>query len=115
MNLIYDQFDNFKFNFQKQEGPWDAWDELAIFSFLVLETLLANLDSLQHHVHYKLLNVGSLSVNVSASTGTGRSEFVNTGELSGSTFLHDGPHKLIKTGIFVLFMHITLISCFVFL
>ncbi|XP_061361836.1 aspartic proteinase 36-like [Gastrolobium bilobum] len=57
----------------------------------------------------------SLPVNVSASTGTGRSEFVDAGEQSGSTSLRDGPHKLINIGVLALFMHITLICCFVFL
>ncbi|PNY04342.1 aspartic proteinase-like protein 2-like [Trifolium pratense] len=58
----------------------------------------------------------SLSVNVSASTGNGRSEFVNAGDLSGSTSLRDGSHKLInRRGIFALFVHITLICYFVFL
>jgi hypothetical protein len=54
----------------------------------------------------------SLSVNVSAATGTGRSEFVNAGEISGSTSLHDGL-KLSKTGFLAFF--VTLICCFVFL
>lgn len=59
----------------------------------------------------------SWSVNVSASTGKGRSEFVNTGELSGSTSLRVGSHELSikRRGVFALFMHITLICCFVFL
>ncbi|CAJ2660097.1 unnamed protein product [Trifolium pratense] len=54
----------------------------------------------------------SLSVNVSAAIGTGRSEFVNSGEISGSTSLHDGL-KLSKTGFLAFF--VTLICCFVFL
>ncbi|KAK7262223.1 hypothetical protein RJT34_29786 [Clitoria ternatea] len=60
----------------------------------------------------------SLPVNVSASAGRGRSEFVDAGELSGSISLLDGPHNhmmLMKTLVLSLFMHITLISCFVFL
>ncbi|GAU35368.1 hypothetical protein TSUD_57170 [Trifolium subterraneum] len=36
----------------------------------------------------------SLSVNVSASAGNGRSEFVNAGDLSGSTSLRDGSHSM---------------------
>ncbi|KAG4988934.1 hypothetical protein JHK85_031917 [Glycine max] len=51
----------------------------------------------------------SLPVNVSASAGRGRSEFVDAGELSGSSSLRDGPHMLIKTLFLALFMHITLI------
>jgi len=47
-------------------------------------------------------------VNVSASTGRGRSEFVDAGELGGSTSLCDGPHTLIRTLFLALFMHITL-------
>ncbi|XP_061345392.1 aspartic proteinase 36 [Gastrolobium bilobum] len=56
----------------------------------------------------------SLSVNVSATTGTGRSEFVNAGEIGGSTSLRDGL-KLTKTGFLAFFMHIMLICCFVYL
>ncbi|KAL5081848.1 hypothetical protein RYX36_010269 [Vicia faba] len=54
----------------------------------------------------------SLSVNVSAATGTGRSEYVNAGEISGSTSLHD-IHKHPKTVFLSLF--VALICCFVFL
>ncbi|KAL1323544.1 hypothetical protein HN51_033846 [Arachis hypogaea] len=48
----------------------------------------------------------SLSVNVTASTGGGRSEFVNAGELSGSTSLQDGPHKLIHIGVMAFFLYL---------
>ncbi|XP_019436309.1 PREDICTED: aspartic proteinase-like protein 2 [Lupinus angustifolius] len=57
----------------------------------------------------------SLPVNVSATTGTGRSESVNAGDLSGSTSLHDGLHKLTKMGLLAFFLHITLICCCVFI
>ncbi|XP_020214780.1 aspartic proteinase-like protein 2 isoform X2 [Cajanus cajan] len=50
----------------------------------------------------------SLPVNVSASAGRGRSEFVDAGEINGSTCSRDGPHMLIKTLFLALFMHITL-------
>ncbi|KAG4981014.1 hypothetical protein JHK85_034972 [Glycine max] len=56
----------------------------------------------------------SLSVNVSATTGTGRSEFVNAGEIGGSISLRDGL-KLTKTGFLAFFVHLTLIYCFGFL
>ncbi|KAJ1388966.1 Xylanase inhibitor, C-terminal [Sesbania bispinosa] len=56
----------------------------------------------------------SLSVNVSATTGTSRSEFVNAGEIGGSTSLRDGL-KMTKTRLLALFMHITMICGFVFL
>ncbi|CAJ1955832.1 unnamed protein product [Sphenostylis stenocarpa] len=56
----------------------------------------------------------SLSVNVSASTGTGRSEFVNAGELGGSISLRDGL-QLTKTGFLAFFVHLTLIYCLGFL
>ncbi|WVZ00691.1 hypothetical protein V8G54_026760 [Vigna mungo] len=59
-------------------------------------------------------NVGSLSVNVSATTGTGRSEFVNAGEVGGSISLRDGL-KLTKTGFLAFLVHLTLIYCFGFL
>ncbi|KAG4985553.1 hypothetical protein AAZX31_12G079500 [Glycine max] len=51
----------------------------------------------------------SLPVNVSASAGRGRSEFVDAGELSGSSSLRAGLHMLINTLFLALFMHITLI------
>ncbi|BAT90481.1 Aspartic proteinase-like protein [Vigna angularis] len=51
----------------------------------------------------------SLPVNVSASAGRGRSEFVDSGELGGSTSLCEGPHTLIRMLLLALFMHITLI------
>ncbi|XP_027342476.1 aspartic proteinase-like protein 2 [Abrus precatorius] len=57
----------------------------------------------------------SLSVNVSATTATGRSEFVNPGELGGSTSRGD-VFKLTKTGLVLsFFVHIILIFCFGFL
>ena len=59
-------------------------------------------------VHFKFNNAGSLSVNVSATTGTGRSEFVNAGEIGGSISLRDGL-KLTKTGFLAFFVHLTLI------
>ncbi|XLT56650.1 hypothetical protein HN873_049254, partial [Arachis hypogaea] len=40
--------------------------------------------------------VDGWSVNVSANTGTGRSQYVNAGELSGSTSSHEGLNKLIN-------------------
>ncbi|XLU54638.1 hypothetical protein S245_049286, partial [Arachis hypogaea] len=42
--------------------------------------------------------VDGWSVNVSANTGTGRSQYVNAGELSGSTSSHEGLNKLINIG-----------------
>ncbi|KAG4978616.1 hypothetical protein AAZX31_13G302500 [Glycine max] len=56
----------------------------------------------------------SLSVNVSATTGTGRSEFVNAGEIGGNISLRDGL-KLTRTGFLAFFVHLTLIYCFGFL
>ncbi|XP_027345943.1 aspartic proteinase-like protein 2 [Abrus precatorius] len=55
----------------------------------------------------------SLPVNVSASTGRGRSEFVDAGELNGSTSLRYATHNLLKTVLLTLL--ITLICCYVFL
>lgn len=62
------------------------------------------------HVKFKFNNAGSLSVNVSAATGTGRSEYVNAGEISGSTSLHDKYSKTVFLSLFA-----ALICCFVFL
>ncbi|RYR15397.1 hypothetical protein Ahy_B04g072141 [Arachis hypogaea] len=42
------------------------------------------------------------SVNVSANTGTERSQYVNAGELSGSTSSHEGLNKLINIGVLAL-------------
>ncbi|RDX97923.1 Aspartic proteinase-like protein 2 [Mucuna pruriens] len=56
----------------------------------------------------------SLSVNVSATTSTGRSEYVNAGEMGGSASLRDGL-KLTKIGFLAFFVHLTLIHCFGFL
>ncbi|KAL2328526.1 hypothetical protein Fmac_021953 [Flemingia macrophylla] len=51
----------------------------------------------------------SLPVNVSASAGRGRSEFVDAGELNGSTSLRDGLQMLLINTLFIaLFMRITL-------
>ncbi|KAK7261271.1 hypothetical protein RIF29_27580 [Crotalaria pallida] len=57
----------------------------------------------------------SQSVNVTATIGTGRSEFVNAGDLSGSTSLHHGLYKLTKMGLLAFFLHITLTCCSLFL
>ncbi|KAK7267986.1 hypothetical protein RIF29_20668 [Crotalaria pallida] len=57
----------------------------------------------------------SLPVNVSAATGTGRSEFVNAGESSGSTSLHDALYKLTNMGLLAFFLHTILTCCSVFL
>ncbi|XLS91250.1 hypothetical protein HN51_067258 [Arachis hypogaea] len=46
--------------------------------------------------------VDGWSVNVSANTGTGRSQYVNAGELSGSTSSHEGLNKLINIGVLAL-------------
>ncbi|XP_057456548.1 aspartic proteinase 36-like [Lotus japonicus] len=56
----------------------------------------------------------SLTVNVSAAMGTGRSEFVNAGEIGGSTSLRDGL-RLTETGFVAFFVHIILICYLVFL
>ncbi|ESW22121.1 hypothetical protein PHAVU_005G129000 [Phaseolus vulgaris] len=56
----------------------------------------------------------SLSVNVSAATGTGRSEYVNAGEVGGSISLRDGL-QLTRTGFLAFLVHLTLIYCFGFL
>ncbi|RYR15343.1 hypothetical protein Ahy_B04g072083 isoform B [Arachis hypogaea] len=48
--------------------------------------------------------VDGWSVNVSANTGTGRSQYVNAGELSGSTSSHEGLNKLINIGVLALTM-----------
>lgn len=63
---------------------------------------------------FKFNNVGSLSVNVSAATGTGRSEYVNAGEVGGSISLRDGL-QLTRTGFLAFLVHLTLIYCFGFL
>ena len=55
------------------------------------------------------IDLGSMSVNVTVNSGTGRSEFVNAGELSGSISIHEGLHKLIAAAILAFFLHITLI------
>ncbi|XP_057457112.1 aspartic proteinase 36 [Lotus japonicus] len=58
----------------------------------------------------------SSTVNVSATTGTGTSEFVNagSGETGGSTSLRDGL-RLTNTGFLAFFLHITLICSLVIL
>ena len=85
---------------------------LAIFSLLLFLKALRSMLFILTHVQFKLFNLGSLSVNVSANTGTGRSEFVNAGELSGSASLRD---VLTKTGVLAFFMHTALIYYLVLL
>ncbi|KAJ7947910.1 aspartic proteinase-like protein 2 [Quillaja saponaria] len=57
----------------------------------------------------------SMSVNVSASSNTGRSEYVNTGQLSDGTSLHRNPYQLITLGLLAFLMHISTIHSFLFL
>jgi len=83
-------------------------NKLWFIFFIILDITF---DS-DHAVKFEFNNAGSLTVNVSASTGTGRSEYVNAGEIGGSNSLHDGL-KLSKTGFIALF--VTLICSFGFL
>lgn len=84
-------------------------ENTLLFIFVIILGIAFDSD---HAVKFKFNTAGSLTVNVSASTGTGRSEFVNAGEIGGSNSLHDGL-KLSKTGFIALF--VTLFCSFGFL
>ncbi|KAG2371462.1 Aspartic proteinase-like protein [Vigna angularis] len=88
-------------------------DKIVVYDLAGQRIGWANFDS-SDAVLFEFNNVGSLSVNVSATTGTGRSEFVNAGEVGGSISLRDGL-KLTKTGFLAFLVHLTLIYCFGFL
>lgn len=87
---------------------WDQHKNKSQLGFNLSLTLASDAVLLEFN------NVGSLSVNVSATTGTGRSEYVNAGELGASISLRDGL-KLTKTGFLAFLVHLTLIYCFGFL
>lgn len=92
--------------FQKTQGQG-----VTILGDLVLKDKIVVYDLVGQRIGWANYDC-SLTVNVSASTGTGRSEFVNAGEIGGSNSLHDGL-KLSKTGFIALF--VTLFCSFGFL
>ncbi|XP_031264704.1 aspartic proteinase-like protein 2 [Pistacia vera] len=57
----------------------------------------------------------SMSVNVSTATNTGRSEYVNAGQLSGDTAPRPQPHKLIQMNMIAFLLHILMLGRFVLL
>ncbi|XP_057728624.1 aspartic proteinase 36 [Arachis stenosperma] len=82
--------------FQKISGQ-----DVTILGDLVLKDKIVVYDLAGQRLGWAPYNCGS-SVNVSANTGTGRSEYVNAGELSGSTSSHEGLNKLINIGVLAL-------------
>ncbi|BAT92023.1 hypothetical protein LR48_Vigan05g173700 [Vigna angularis] len=94
--------------FQKLQGQG-----VTILGDLVLKDKIVVYDLAGQRIGWANFDC-SLSVNVSATTGTGRSEFVNAGEVGGSISLRDGL-KLTKTGFLAFLVHLTLIYCFGFL
>ncbi|KAJ0083417.1 hypothetical protein Patl1_30532 [Pistacia atlantica] len=52
----------------------------------------------------------SMSVNVSTATNTGRSEYVNAGQLSGDTAPRPQPHKLIQMNMIAFLLHILMLG-----
>ncbi|XP_019448036.1 PREDICTED: aspartic proteinase-like protein 2 isoform X2 [Lupinus angustifolius] len=91
--------------FQKIQGQG-----LTILGDLVLKDKIIVYDLAGQRVGWAKYDC-SLSVNVSATTGTDRSEFVNARVRSRSTSLQDELHKLTKMGLLAFFLHITLIFC----
>ncbi|QCE09402.1 aspartic proteinase-like protein 2 [Vigna unguiculata] len=94
--------------FQKLQGQG-----VTILGDLVLKDKIVVYDLAGQRIGWANFDC-SLSVNVSATTGTGRSEFVNAGEIGGSISLRDGL-KLRKRGILAFLVHVTLIYCIGFL
>ncbi|XP_014496527.1 aspartic proteinase-like protein 2 [Vigna radiata var. radiata] len=94
--------------FQKLQGQG-----VTILGDLVLKDKIVVYDLAGQRIGWANFDC-SLSVNVSATTGTGRSEFVNAGEVGGSISLREGL-KLTKTGFLAFLVHLTLIYCFGFL
>lgn len=92
--------------FQKSQGQG-----VTILGDLVLKDKIVVYDLVGQRIGWANYDC-SLTVNVSASTGTGRSEYVNAGEIGGSNSLHDGLASS-KTGFIALF--VTLICSFGFL
>lgn len=92
--------------FQKSQGQG-----VTILGDLVLKDKIVVYDLVGQRIGWANYDC-SLTVNVSASTGTGRSEYVNAGEIGGSNSLHDGL-TLSKTGFIALL--VTLICSFGFL
>ncbi|XP_015873543.3 aspartic proteinase 36 isoform X1 [Ziziphus jujuba] len=57
----------------------------------------------------------SMSVNVSATSRTGRSEYVNAGQLSDGSSIHNEPYTLLLVSIMASILHVTFPSIFQFL
>lgn len=58
---------------------------------------------------------GSMSVNVSAESRTGRSEYVNAGQLSDSSSIREEPYKLLSICLMAFVLNIPILSIFQFL
>ncbi|XP_040993097.1 aspartic proteinase 36-like [Juglans microcarpa x Juglans regia] len=54
----------------------------------------------------------SMSVNVSATTSAGKSEYVNAGQISGSDSVQNEPNKEIVISVIAFLMHISLLGSF---
>lgn len=56
-----------------------------------------------------------MSVNVSTTSNTGRSEFVNAGQLSDNSSRRNVPQKLIPKCIIAFLLHICMLGSYLFL
>ncbi|KAJ7947912.1 aspartic proteinase-like protein 2 [Quillaja saponaria] len=95
--------------FQKIQGQG-----ITILGDLVLKDKIFVYDLANQRIGWSNYDC-SMSVNVSASSNTGRSEYVNTGQLSDGTSLHRNPYQLITLGLLAFLMHISTIHSFLFL
>lgn len=61
-----------------------------------------------------LFLLGSLSVNVSTTSSTGKTEFVNAGQLSDNSSFRNEAYISLPIGILALFVHIAILRTFRF-
>lgn len=86
--------------FQKIQGQG-----ITILGDLVLKNKIIVYDLAAQRIGWANYDC-SLSVNVSTSTSTGKSEYVNAGQLSESSSLRNVPYKLIRCSITAFLVHI---------
>ncbi|KAF5727496.1 aspartic proteinase-like protein 2-like [Tripterygium wilfordii] len=95
--------------FQKFQGQG-----MTILGDLVLKDKIFVYDLANQRVGWASYDC-SMSVNVSATTSTGKSEYVNAGQLNDNSSPENVPNKLIPTIIIAFLLHTCILRSFLFL
>ena len=64
---------------------------------------------------FEFIKSGSMSVNVSTTMNTGKSEYVNAGQLNNNSSKRNKPYKEIVISMISFLMHVLLLGSFLFL